>query len=53
MEAFTAALHSAAGDSGAADAVPVVTNMMATIADKDIAILRMASPKFSRCENFQ
>jgi len=48
---LAAARHIAFEDRAAAEAAPVVTKMTAAIASKDIVILRMASPKFSRCEN--
>jgi hypothetical protein len=50
-EVFVAALHTAVVAGGAAEAVPVVTNTIVTIANKPIVILHIASPKFSRCES--
>jgi hypothetical protein len=52
-EVLAAALQIAWHDSGAAEAGPVVTNTTAAMANKDIVILRIASPKITRCENPQ
>jgi hypothetical protein len=45
-EVFAAALQIALDDSGAAEAVPAVTNMTVTMANKAVVIWRIASPEF-------